>query len=218
MQNLRTLKMYRWVNPLGGGDNEPEYVQEEDLSEDELDNDLDSTYVETDHSHTGGTPDRSVPIIITPLGVMPLKSTNDPTRIFSFYLCEVNFSITPRIAKVLSELPGIEILDVFTRYKFRIAIGNNFKFKDVKKSIEQALLISPAKDTKLDKVLDGQVKELIENQLSKSTYWAIYILPNGEMDSVTSNIDDSDSFNNMLNVYNKSKEMVGGTLYTSSDL
>ena len=50
-----------------------------------------------------------------------------------------NFDITPDILEKLDTLPGIETIDVFSRYRLRVSIGKCFDESEVKESQETIL-------------------------------------------------------------------------------
>lgn len=77
--------------------------------------------------------------IITPMGMIPLHEKTACTRIFKFWIGHTNFNITQNTASIIEKIDGVEILDVFTRYRFRIAIGKAFKDRDVMQLIQEAL-------------------------------------------------------------------------------
>lgn len=72
--------------------------------------------------------------IITPMGVMPLHDLS-MSEMFNFWIGHTNFSITKDVAGVIEQSDGVEILDIITRYRFRIGIGKIFTDRDVMKKI-----------------------------------------------------------------------------------
>jgi hypothetical protein len=69
--------------------------------------------------------------ISSPMGLIPYNEYNASSKIFNFWMGHTNFDITQKVSDAIEKTPGIEILDVFTRYRFRIAIGKSFKDRDV---------------------------------------------------------------------------------------
>lgn len=76
-----------------------------------------------------------IPMIITPFGFVPYTENTATGKIFNFWVGHTNFNITKAISKIIEESPGVETLDVFTRYRFRIGIGKAFKDSSVMHSI-----------------------------------------------------------------------------------
>ena len=59
---------------------------------------------------------------------------------FDCWIGHTNFNITPEIKNHLDSVKGIEILKIFSRYRFFIGIGKMFDFKSVRTGIEELLL------------------------------------------------------------------------------
>jgi hypothetical protein len=76
-----------------------------------------------------------IPMIITPFGFVPYTENTATGKIFNFWVGHTNFNISKTIAKIVEESLGVETLDVFTRYRFRIGIGKAFKDSSVMHSI-----------------------------------------------------------------------------------
>lgn len=60
---------------------------------------------------------------------------------FECWMGHTNFDITPAIKNQLDTIKGVELLKVCSRYRFFIGIGKMFEFSDVRKDIEDTLLI-----------------------------------------------------------------------------
>lgn len=59
---------------------------------------------------------------------------------FDCWVGHTNFDITPKIKKDLDSVSGIEVLKIFSRYRFFIGVGKMFDFKNVRNNIENLLL------------------------------------------------------------------------------
>jgi hypothetical protein len=59
---------------------------------------------------------------------------------FDCWVGHTNFDITPQIKKELDSVQGIEVLKIFSRYRFFIGVGKMFNFKSVRNNIENLLL------------------------------------------------------------------------------
>jgi hypothetical protein len=113
----------------------------------------------------------------------------------------------------LNVMPGVEILDVFLKYTFRIAIGHAFSFQDVRQNIEQIL----CSDLNFGKNTIYNIGDTIKNDLSKSKHWAMYILPTGQV-NIIKDSRKSEAFNEKLNIYSTSQTLIGGKLLSSEDV
>ena len=60
---------------------------------------------------------------------------------YECWMGHCNFNITPQIKNSLDDIDGVEILKVCTRYRFFVGIGRMFDFADVRKAIEEKLII-----------------------------------------------------------------------------
>lgn len=119
----------KWFDPFGGDEESPII----------LSNDTDSRLgIEHDNSDNGDDETiESKPLraIATPMGLIPYTENTASSKIFNFWIGHTNFSITKKISEIIEESEGVEILDVFTRYRFRIAIGKAFDGSKVMKEI-----------------------------------------------------------------------------------
>lgn len=77
-----------------------------------------------------------------PLFPLSNQIINDAALLSTFdcWIGHTNFDLTHRIKNTLDEIPGIEMLKIFSRYRFFIGIGQMFNFKNVRNDIEKALL------------------------------------------------------------------------------
>ncbi len=120
------------------------------------------------------------PCVITPVGLIPMHEDNLPSKLFNFWMGHTNFDLTKDISKKIAAVEGVESLDIFTRYRFRISVGKVFNQQKVKKAIDAAM-IKP-----IDKVIEApkqedtldSVKVFLNN---KYKYWAIAIMANGKV-------------------------------------
>lgn len=80
---------------------------------------------------------KNVNVLFTSMGGMVLDSSNNLHKIFNFWDGHANFDITQDICNVIEMVPGVEILNIFSRYRFRIAIGRLFNGSDVKADIQK---------------------------------------------------------------------------------
>jgi hypothetical protein len=110
----------KWVDPF----HEVSSIEEEELEAMEMDEDQILP------------PNHMMPMkaIITPIGLMPIDSLST-SEIFNFWIGHSNFSITKDIVSIIEQSDGVEILDIITRYRFRVGIGKIFTDRDVMKKI-----------------------------------------------------------------------------------
>ena len=75
--------------------------------------------------------------------VVPVpENFSEQLSLLTNYECWVghtNFDITESVKDQINDTFGVEILKVYSRYRFFIGIGRMFDFKDVRKIIEETL-------------------------------------------------------------------------------
>lgn len=85
---------------------------------------------------------KHIKIINTPMGIIPVTENTASGKIFNFWLGHSNFNITKKIAMLIEETDGVETLDIFTRYRFRISVGKAFNDSDVMRNINDNVYAS----------------------------------------------------------------------------
>lgn len=75
-------------------------------------------------------------VIATPMGLIPYNEYTASSKIFNFWIGHTNFNLSKKTVNIIEKTDGVETLDVFTRYRFRISIGKVFEDRDVMKNIE----------------------------------------------------------------------------------
>jgi hypothetical protein len=131
----------KWVDPFGEDefpedvssldDAEPEFYDDEANHTDSLDNNF------KNKEPSMHTLKRNIKVIATPMGIIPVTDNTASGKIFNFWLGHSNFNITTKIASIIEETDGVETLDIFTRYRFRISVGKAFNDSDVMRHINE---------------------------------------------------------------------------------
>lgn len=124
----------KWVDPFGAENDETkwnDYDKEEDPEYDEYGENIDQIIDKI--------PKEKVKVIYSPMGLIPYNEHTASSKIFNFWVGHTNFTITKEIVDTIESVDGIEILDVFTRYRFRIAIGKCFEDSDVMSSVSNTI-------------------------------------------------------------------------------
>lgn len=131
----------KWYCPFGQDDPEAESLLDEttlnallqDIDEEEPESEALLPPVEQKLSKQFG----GQKFMITPMGVMPITDNTISTKIFNFWTGHTNFNISKSVAATMQTCEGVESLDVFTRYRFRISIGKVFKESEVMRNINK---------------------------------------------------------------------------------
>lgn len=123
MSNKPLIIWEKWTNPLFNNNS----IVEEDNEE----------YIDFDNDNE--TNKSSVNIVITPMGIVPLEEIKDCDKIFNFWTGHTNFDISKKIAQLIENTAGVETLDIFTRYRFRVGFGKAFQDREVMGSINDTI-------------------------------------------------------------------------------
>jgi hypothetical protein len=115
----------KWIDPLGFESDETEETDE---------------YLEDYNYHYQSDPNKykselKVKMIITPFGAIPYNEQTASGKIFNFWNGHTNFSITKKISEAIESTDGIETLDVFTKYRFRISVGKAFNDSEIMRDV-----------------------------------------------------------------------------------
>lgn len=154
-----------------------------------------------------------VPLHISGMGIVPMSEHTKASDRFNFWVGHTNFDLTPNIARVISSTPGVETLDIWTRYRFRVSVGRAFDSQEVKKAIVDVVCgESPNYD------LSEEVSEKISNELNNlddNECAVIYVAPNENMKVVKAK--DDKELADILAIFEQMTELFGGAVVTSWD-
>lgn len=108
----------KWADPFG--------ESEDNNDHDIVDNEIGDFLEEEIENNTAINLQKPIKVISTPMGIIPINDDTASGKIFNFWLGHTNFNITAKIAHLIESIDGVEALNIFTRYRFRIAIGKAF--------------------------------------------------------------------------------------------
>jgi hypothetical protein len=120
----------KWIDPFGGDIDETKW---NDYNEEENYSDI------FEHQDIKPQLHKPVKVISTPMGLIPYNEYTASSKIFNFWVGHTNFNISEDIVNILERCDGVEILDIFTRYRFRIGIGKCFTDSDVMSDIKNKI-------------------------------------------------------------------------------
>ena len=83
---------------------------------------------------------KSIQTIFTPFSVLPLTEHSLASTYFKFWVGHSNFKITVSTNALISKVEGVESLDIFTPYRFRIAVGKLFRDRDVMSKVKDVMV------------------------------------------------------------------------------
>ena len=162
-----------------------EDIQEETINEDQ------PTYLEAEHlqaseiipSEMFVAPAR---VIHTPLGVYPEDSLLKPSDRWDCWIGHTNFDITNSVvAKLDSEIDGVEALKILGRYSFFVGVGRLFDIAQVRKDIETLLCVYTEQEVLNDSEMRVTV-DLVKEQLESKKYWSLFVSVEGEVEYIVS--------------------------------
>lgn len=150
--------------------------------------------------------------LITSNGILPLNEETLLSEKYNLWMAHTNFDLTTELVENIEEIPGVETLCIFSRYRMRIGIGKLFDEQSCKTLINHVLgLLSDSLEA-LDNDTRENVDALVET-IKENKNWAIYVLPNGVSVSYTD--DNRETFLPKLKLLEQVKGTVGGQLLTS---
>lgn len=143
MSNDNVIIWQKWADPFGeddAGDFLNSLDDKNNLEDDEYNNFYDDNKEDPDHKKNNFIiSKKNIRVMATPMGIIPVTENTASGKIFNFWTGHTNFDITPKVALLIEQTPGVETLDVFTRYRFRIAIGKAFKDAKVMQKINDTV-------------------------------------------------------------------------------
>ena len=113
-----TIIWEKWVDPFGADIDESKWnnYNENDGYDEILD----------DHPEISSKFIKPIKVISTPMGLIPYNEYTSSSKIFNFWTGHTNFNISQSIASIIERCDGVEILDIFTRYRFLTPIKISF--------------------------------------------------------------------------------------------
>lgn len=135
----------KWRDPFN---DIPMHISPEDfIQSPEFVNDLDTNTYRLDEAEDTEDADRNQDVvpkkytkaIMTPFGIVPYDDQHSVSASFNFWIGHTNFNLSPKIVTIIENSEGVEVLDVYTRYRFRIGIGQLFHAGDVMSTINKGV-------------------------------------------------------------------------------
>jgi len=138
--NKKYLIMWqKWIDP---------FAQDDDEIAEEFDP-YTGSYTNEDEDENIGDKDiknflsnkqlKPIKAIATPMGIIPVNDNTASGKLFNFWVGHTNFDISKKIANIIEKTDGVETLDIFTRYRFRIAVGKAFDDSEIMRDINKTI-------------------------------------------------------------------------------
>ena len=128
----------KWIDPFGQALDDAKWTDYEN----EIDDLEDVEFLDEEIPIS----EKPIRAIATPMGIIPYNEFTAPAHIFNFWVAHTNFNISPKIVRIIEESEGVEILDIFTRYRFRIGIGKCFNDSETMKQINDNIYKTLSQD------------------------------------------------------------------------
>jgi hypothetical protein len=144
----RTMLFEKWRSPWGEPEDfevlkqnlkhqhEKETAEKDEIFGDEDDDMLDELDMD-EIAESLTTP--KLKAIITQIGVIPMEDHTNIGKIFNFWTIHTNFRLTNDIREIIDNTDGIETFDIYSPYRWRIAIGKAFNSSEVKQNLMKNL-------------------------------------------------------------------------------
>lgn len=123
----------KWTDPFGENLDETRWNHYDDEDMDEETEIFDNQLIRSKF-------EKPVKVIASPMGLIPYNEYTASSKIFNFWVGHTNFNITKNIASIIEKCEGVELLDIFTRYRFRIGIGKCFTDSEVMSDINDHII------------------------------------------------------------------------------
>lgn len=237
--NKKQVVWEKWVDPMNSNIDEVEFpgynLPSMDGAERETDYlaPMDSEYsgelpFDPDEFHAA---DRQR-VVNTQFGFMTLTEHSYASKHFDFWTVHCNFPITELVAEAIEDAPGVESINVLTRYRARLGFNRPllesgaFNLTEIRLGVERAALALDNKENVLDDTkklllfnddVRRQVQETIK-KLSEENMWILYLMPNGQMETYSEQTDEaSEKMIDKLLLFNKTRNLIGGSVFTSEE-
>lgn len=131
----------KWRDPFLGYDEndlDPDHRSDQAIIN-AISNGFVSQREQEEEQETGDINNKGIKVIATPMGIIPYNEFTASGKIFNFWTGHTNFKITEDIFNIMENVLGVETLDVFTPYRFRIGIGKAFDATMIKQDINEAI-------------------------------------------------------------------------------
>lgn len=219
----RRIGWEKWVDPLNF---------DVDLDDEDDDDEEENDYTEREkkkYGHPSKARIRHMPVMQTRNGPMPMHEFTRPGYLYNFWVGHTNWPLTKKNQADLDRILGVESLDVFSPYRFRIAVGKMFTFADVRWRIHNIIvadnsleMFNVGRNHVADQVLQDRLRlsERVDSEISKyrkeNRFWAVFVLPNGKHEAVLSE-ELSEDFIDKLSTLELAQRAVGGLILSYMD-
>jgi len=140
---------------------------------------------------------------MTPLGRFPVD--------FKMWFGHTNFIISKSRRKMIESVPGVESLNVFSPYRFRLGVGLAFDSTEVRQNIQKVFGVTHKENITYNSEIMQKVG-MVKDSITKEN-WAIYVTPNGEINCAEG--DQLEEIVEKVGIYQETHDKFGGLLLKS---
>jgi hypothetical protein len=138
MELTNKIIWQKWLDPFGNESDDTEHdPYTGNYYDEEQYNDAEEDENEDEMLKKNLLKNKQVKVIATPMGIIPMNENTMSGKIFNFWMGHTNFNITKKVADIIEQTDGVETLDIFTRYRFRIGVGKAFDDSSVMRTINK---------------------------------------------------------------------------------
>jgi len=157
--------------------------------------------------------------INTPYGLVPVPNVHLDDN-WNMWVGHTNVPITKDIATKIENTPGVEILDIFSAYRFRISVAMHPDFRPgyVMAEIAKNAFGTPIpREEEMEKEIANRIDKHRQRIIkSGDPHWFIFVFPNGKVVSKNSP-EENEKYLSSLSIVNDLKGKVNGVLITNKD-
>lgn len=171
------------------------------ITNDSFADELDEEYAEM-----GAMPYEKPPQLFnTPFGWVNLDQRLNPFAEHKLWKMYTNFNVSQPVKDMVTQIEGVEVFTVISRYMCIIGVGKLFDSPTVRYSIETAL--------EIDRESFDDDVEKVQEELSQYPYWGIVQFPNGNYEYF--HADSLEDFEQTISMYQEASNLSGGQCYSS---
>lgn len=115
------------------------------------------------------------PALFGPAGIIPLNELNSPSKNFNLWVGHTSFDLDDPTLDRMERVPGVEVLKVWTRYRFWLGVGKAFEEERVKRGVLLAAAGPPPPRP------EGGLGRVCRHLAGKYPFWAVAEMPNGRL-------------------------------------
>jgi hypothetical protein len=208
-----------WEDPL----KQTQIMDEDDDDDEDEEDDYDFSTTDFEKSQQRTKKLGSFKALPTPFGLMSITDHLLASERFDFWIMHTNFPITNEITYNMESIQGVETMNVLTRYRVRFGFPKSglFNTDETKKRIEAIVIdvLWKHQNVLLDKFDDNtaqKAKEVRDHLDRENGHWALFVLPNGNMEVVKQKCAKrGKKFNDKVDLLRKTHSLIGGVIITS---